>query len=173
MATPSPSDWSITPSFSPYLSLAAAQQGLLVRAEYIVEVEAMDSFGASDTRDIRLVIAANASNIPVIRSATCVGGAMPTQGGTVCNFTGTGLGAVGGAVQAWLTRTDAGGQAHRVDFSGCAIVEDSTEIECISPEGYGTDFDVHVFAQNQEAFLAQQLQLRYAPPAVDTVSTSA
>lgn len=148
-----------------------------MRAEYIVEVEVRDGYGAIDTKDVRFAVQANDSNIPIIREVTCGTDAegLQTAGGQACVFTGTGLGSPGQGtpVEAWMTRINPAGGEQRLDMTGCSVTAESTEITCTSSEGFGLDFDVHVNAQGQGALLTSRLQLSYKTPTVTEVSDSA
>lgn len=170
---PSSDGWSNSGDFQPYLSQDAAPRGLLVRAEYVVEVEVTDGYGATDTQNVRIVVGANSSSIPIVRTLSCdvnntdadpdldrISGVdgqdetlgmdesypYPTRGGAPCIISGTGLGSNMNGLRVWGTRT-VGGQEQEVDFTGCVMEEVGQVIHCDSPEGFGEGFVLHVFAQ--------------------------
>lgn len=144
-----------------------------MRAEYVVEVEAKDRFGAVAVQDVRLIVAANATNIPIVREFNCnsteATGGLPTAGGSPCAVRGTGLGSTATDFRVWGTRTVRGTE-QRVDFESCVVVVANTEFRCTSPEGFGSGFQVGVWAQGQNALLGSEMTFFYESPKVLSVS---
>ena len=177
--------WSISSAFQPYLSAEASARGMLVRAEYVVEVEVSDRLGAVDAQSVRLVVSANSSSIPIVRQLVCnvtgtdaegqegaEGGQLPTRGGAICTITGTGLGSDSAGFSAWGVR-EVDGAVLGANFTGCSVRSDGMLVTCDSPVAFGEGFSLRVMTQGQMALMGETIEFGFARPTVTSVGPSA